>query len=595
MIIILFVVFLSAAFIPAEGQGYLSQKYKLANSFEQSGDFVNASRLYMELFKSDTTNQQYFDAYIRAMKAQNKNAELIPFVENYVKIHRDSKNNILLGELYWREGETKKAEEVWKQAIEIGRDDINTYKELSTTQLMLRLFQKAIETLNVGRENLDSPEIFADRLSQLYAITGDYKNGIREVLILFKSSKDLALAEGRLSALAVNPEAKKYILDILKNKFENEDYGFKLLYAWYLTTLDNFKEALQAYKEIDNTLTARGSEVYNFAGNAVDAGKYDIAIEAYRWVIDKGKDSPYALSSLYKLVKTTEMKYDATGNLDEKIADDIIAQYRSVIKEYPKTSTADQCSYNIALLYKRMGKLNEALKELEYLSNLHYYSTYRVPSILLKGDIYFMLDDINGAILSYKEIVDLFKRDTKQYYQALYSLAEIEYFNGQLDSAIAHFTDLTQITDSDVSNDALEKITLIEANKNLNKALAIYAKGEKAEKQNKLQQAIKLFSEVAELSKPENLYDLSMIKLSGLYYKLGEKDEAIKLLKELLKEKPESIKASYCLFNIAKINFEEKKYNDAMQDFIELLKKYPKSIYNEKARDYIRQIRELIN
>ena len=125
--------------------------------------------------------------------------------------------------------------------------------------------------------------------------------------------------------------------------------------------------------------------------------------------------------------------------------------------------------------------------------------------------------------------------------------------------------------------------------------ILVFAQGEKAEKQLKYGEALELFQKAAKASKPENLYDLSIIKIASINKKIGNYDKAVEKLQELIKEKPESIHHDYCLFTIGQINFEQKKYNIAIQKFTQLLKEYPHSIYNESARDYIRQIRNRMN
>jgi len=574
-------------------QTYLAQKYKLARSFEQSGDFVNASRLYLELYGSDEQNENYFNGYIRAMKEQNKFSAIIPFVEKHIIKIPTSDNYTLLGELYWRAGKAEKAETVWAKAINAESNSQMTYENLAMTQISLRLFQKAIDTYVLGRKNLNTAELFADRLSQLYSINGDYRNGTREVLILYAQTGNIALAEGRLSALNINPDAEKYIYSILKDK--SDKLAYKQLFAWFLTSLDRNEEAIEIYKEIDNERHSRGRDVYNFALNAANDGNYDIAIKGLQWLIAKGKESPFTVSALFKLAKTTEMKFMQAGKLEGETAESIIKQYRSVIEEYPDTPTALECTYNIALLYKRLGKLDKALIELDKLVNLRHYTRYKVSATLMQADIYFMKNETDKAILAYKFIVDVYKRSVKEHNQALYSLAEIEYFKGNMDSALAHFTKITLNTDSDVANDALEKISLIEANKNFNKALSLYAQAEKNEKQEKLQNALELFLTAAKSSKPENLYDLSLIKAAKIELKLGKTHNSIEHLSELLKDKAKGIHKDYCLFTIGEILFTEKKYEQAIEYFTKLLKEEPKSIYNENARDYIRQIRNRTN
>ena len=55
--------------------------------------------------------------------------------------------------------------------------------------------------------------------------------------------------------------------------------------------------ALTQAKSLDRRLNENGQRVYNLAKLCVTNGNFDIAEEAYKYVISKGKDNPNALNS----------------------------------------------------------------------------------------------------------------------------------------------------------------------------------------------------------------------------------------------------------------------------------------------------------
>jgi len=591
----LLVILTFGAFYSASSQNYYGEKYKLGLSFEQNGDFVNAARIYRELYDENKTDEQYFDAYVRASRKQDKYSELVTFVEEHIKIMPTYDNYILLGELYWREGSTEKSESAWRKAIDAAPNSQMAYSNLASAQMMLRLFDKATNTYLLARENLNVKTIFADQLSQLYSISGNYQDGTKEVLNLFAQTNNIALVQGRLAALNVNKNAEDFIYKILEDKSSDPDINYKKIFAWFTSSIGKDGEALEIYKTIDNQSNARGAEVYNFALNAANDAKFDIAVSAFQWIIGKGKESPYTVTSLFRLAKTLEQKYETTGNLDNRTSEDIIKKYRSVIADYPNTSTAHDCMFNIALLYIRMKQYDLAIPELEPLTENANYSNLGAKANLMLGDIYFLKDDLNAAILTYTKNVTLFTKHRDEYFAAQFALAEIQYFRGNIDTAVAMFTEISKNTGSDAANDALAKIALINGNKNMTRALLLFAEGEKFEKQKKYYEALQKFTEAAGISAPENIFDLSLIKSSAMYLELGNKAKAREVLEQILSANPQSINADYCYFTIGRILFSENNFEESIKQFTILLKEYPRSIHNEEARDIIRQMRAMVN
>jgi len=572
-----------------------NEKLKLAQSYEKGGSFQDAARLYLDLYELHPNNDDYFLGYIRANKALNKYSDLIPFLEKHLETNQSVANYTLLGEMQWRAGKTVEANVSWEKALELAPNIMDTYQEIGNSLIVLRQFEKAINIFLKGRKVLKSDNLYADALSQLYISIGDFKNGINEVFNQFEISKNLAMVQGRITALKQkqNLEAAKYIEQVLRKRAVSGNIAYLQILAWYLRTIDNFEEAFAFYKQIDEELKTQGQEVYNFAVSSMQDGHYDIAIKAYNYVVDKGKSSPFSIKALFGLARSLEYKIEKDPKINSILIDDIIKRYRNIIKENPNTQYVDDCKLRIANL--QLNQLNDNEAAITVLNDL--LETTKNPKIAssasnLLADIYIITDRLDDADKIYKQVVTKYKKSVpEEYYDALFGIAEIEYYKGDADSALTHFTDLSMFSKTNVANDALEKVTIIEPNKGMVKALNLFAKAELKDRQKKSDEASKLFFEASQAADGTELAEMALMKAAKIENQLNRRANERVYLQKILDSNPETIYGDYSLYHIGKSYFEENNYELALTKFNELLSKFPRSIHSDDTRDKIRIIR----
>ena len=222
--ILLVAVLISLSFAVAIGQNKSEEKFKLGQSYEKYGDYLNAQRLFLEVYEANKSNQKYFDALKRSYMALNQYSEFLVIVKERFDRFKSSEMYALYGELLWRTGQFEQANQIWTEVLDKQKNP-QTFQDIAEAQIKLFLFEKAIETYKKARNDLDDASIFADEMSQLYIAIGDFNKGSSEVMTLFESTRNLAMAEGRLSAMMTSEEAIKYIHTILKEKYCNTGTG----------------------------------------------------------------------------------------------------------------------------------------------------------------------------------------------------------------------------------------------------------------------------------------------------------------------------------------------------------------------------------
>lgn len=580
------------------GQYNLTEKIKLAESYEKNGDYQNASRIWRELYDIRPERDEFFYGVIRTNKALNQFKQLIPFIENHLNIKKTSSLLALYGEILWLTGSFDEASQKWNQAIELFPNDNQTYIDVAAIQISLRLFDRAINTYKTGRKTLNNSSIFSDELSQLYTILNNYKEGTEEILKYFEESRNQPITQGRINALIGSIESKTYILDELRKRYKNsDDPEFRRLYAWYLRLINNHAEAFEQFKQIDKLVNAKGYEILNFANISLRDGEYSIALEAYAYLIDQGKTNTFFQNALFGYAKTLELSIMKEEKLSKNKVLGIIDRYSRIISEFPNSQNSDEAYIRIANLY--LHQLNEPEKAARELNTLLKVSGNRritANASNLLGTIYLMQNKLEDAKVLFSNVSKKFEKlAPEEYYFALYKLAEIEYYSGNIDTAYSRYLEISNLSNTDVANDAIEKILFIDQNRNFNKAFASFTKAELLEFQKNYNLAIENYFLAYESAPLSNLAELSLIRIAQIYFLQSKFSDAIKTLEQLLDKHKETIYGDLALITIANSYFAESNYDKAIEKYTDLLSKYPRSIYLEEARNKIRIIRDRLN
>ena len=177
---LLSIAFLLALAVTAHAQPTkIGDKFKLGQAYEQSGDYRNAARVYQELYAANPASDQYFQGVVRALSSLQQFSSVLPIVQERLLKYPTLELHALEGQLLWRTGKKADADKAWKAALDMSENNESAYEYIARTQTALRLTDKAIATLLLGRERIDRPTVFADELSQLYAAIGNYEQCTR--------------------------------------------------------------------------------------------------------------------------------------------------------------------------------------------------------------------------------------------------------------------------------------------------------------------------------------------------------------------------------------------------------------------------------
>jgi tetratricopeptide (TPR) repeat protein len=605
------------------------------------------------LYESNHNSPVYFDGTVRTLMALGQFSSVLPLVEDYLQLQQYNAEQratqgatvrgmseerridilTLKGDVLWKMGRTTQAQETWKQALSAltaypnKRD--SSYIRLALVQSSNRAFEQAIQTLQQARVDFSIPTLFSDQLSQLYGAVGNFTAGTQEILTMLRLQGAQNIARGRISAYLISERGLKETRVVLERAAEKESSNAPLqrLYSWFLREIKEYDRALEATARLDNLINAQGREIYEFAESARRDAAYMPALKAFGLLIDKGKRNSYALSALYGYARTAEAaltaaKAESAGTGSSASTAPILAvgdapalleRYEQIVREYPTTEPALAAQYRIAsVTAEYLGNYTQAIaaykKVLEQFLSFppHFRQAESLQSIAAQatvelGKLYVMLGNMTDAEYTYRQVISTFPSATTERDEALFHLAELEYFRCALDSARERFGRLLVNPNADIANDALEMIGLLELQDTplgkelLCKLAQADAKARQAKTGTTAAMAVEQYLELAASVQPKSrealLGEQALLKAGKVERERKAFESAIKIFSQALERYPEGTLGDYALLFIGDCQAVLGRKDEAMQTYSALLAKYPRSVLLQEARAKIRKLR----
>jgi outer membrane protein assembly factor BamD (BamD/ComL family) len=576
-------------------------KYQLAMTYEEQGDFRNAARIFQELYAESPGQFKYFQGVARSLTALQRYIELMPLIE----VELAKKSSIELLSLASQNAKKSnllpKSQQYFDQAIELlsklsnDFEKDNSIRLIAQTQSDISSFENAIQTYLKGRVLLNNAkDAYADELSMLYVQIGNVELGIKEIAKVFKKQQQYGLIQGRIAALLIDEKSKSYIDSELSSMSAN-DYAFSRIYVWFLREIKDFDKALEQALRIDSGLGLQGREILDFADITLRDGHIEISLKAYGNVIDRGKNNPHFSQALYGYAKALEQRLQMTGvkkNISTTEIEGIINRYRDIIAQSPKGQFAAECLYRIGILQSEYLKdISTAKKTFQEVFDK--YKQYPISAAATNEivNIAIASNDIHEAFAiasnTFKAYVNT---NPKESDRAGFTLAELYFYTGEIDSCKGVLVGLAGKTDSDIANDALELSLFLEQHKQFTAGLILWGKASLKEKQSKQEDAIELYEEIVTKTSGTDLAEQAQIKICEAYNGL-DKDRALKESQKFIASYPESINTDRILFLIAEIHIAKAQTNDALSALTDILVRFPNSRFIRKSRELIRTLR----
>ncbi len=590
---------------------------RLAQSFEQTGDWERAAALYEKLYGAQPDNELYFEGLRRANLQLRAYEKVVNLVELRLKAQPGNMALLAsLGSIYYESGSEQKADSIWNRLIEIDPKNIGLYRVVASQMMEHRLFEQAVNTYRAGRTASGSENAFTDELAGLYTVLQQYTAASIEFIRLLKAyPQQLPFIENRIASFTIRDAGLRAAIEVTRDEVRRgpENIVLRKLDAWLSMEGKDYQTALEEYRVIDRLSNSNGAELLDFARRASLEGSYFIASQAFHDIIDRSRNLAIVSQARFGYARSMEdlsseadssevppathasLHYDPSPTRiseTKKSFQNVVQLYEAVISDYPNSDLAAQSFYRIGIIHmERFFDLNDALESFGKAKSATRTAELTADASMKTAEVYVLQNDLTSARNEYQSLLRIPYPTYQQ--SAQFRIAELDYFGGKFDSTLIDLKPLTANLGSDLSNDALLLQYFVMENKESKPAaLGEYAKADLLMRQQKYAESLARFTDIVKTYPTTLLVDDATLRIAELHLLLNQLNEALATFQHIVNDMPESILRDRAQMRIAE-TFQRilKDKDKAIAAYEQILSKFPNSLYLEQARKRIRQLR----
>ena len=578
------------------------QKFSLAQSYEQIGDYNSAVKLYEELYQSDPANSQYLNALYRVYTQLKNYAALVNILDERIKQKPDDVEAYgMLGSTYYLMGNEEKAVEVWNKPFQSGNINPVFYRVVGNYVLERRAFEIAIDLYEKGKKASDDKVLYAFDLAQLYSLTMQFEKAAQEYcLILANMPTQLNIVESKIFETVNRPGALDAMIKGIEDCADKNNLNFSFLLARLYAEKKSYQKAYEIYVYIDEVQLSMGRDLYNFAWQMFSEKEYKLAAEVFKKITDSYPDSPVTSQALLGYARSLEAslleEYEKTLPLwkpyfpltkfQSGTTEEVLSAFNVVINLYKHSEPAYESMLRIAVIqFYLLNDYEDARRLLEIIVKEAPLSKNSAEAYLELGNIAIIEGKLDEAEKDFSAILNLFSASEGQKNKAIYKLGKVNFYQGQFDEARMNLSKVLGNLRDNSANDALELTLLLNPQMNDSSNLLIYAQAEFLAEQKKFDEAAVSYKKLAENQQAFVLRSISAINYGEMLIAVDNYPDAISVLESLSAEGEKSIYADKAVYLLGKIHqYGIKNLSKAEEYYQKLLADYPKSIYADDSR-----------
>ena len=573
---------------------------QLARSFYNNKEYQKASELYLQLY-NDYNNFHYFSQYI----------ECLLFLENYEDaekslktfIKKDNTTNkwkaqVSLAFVYHKTNETEKADKYLKKIINELPEDKNVFIQIANTLRSRDLDEYAVILYDRGSKIESMKYKFYMEKALAYNSMMNFEKSIENYLLrLEEDPDDYDLIKTRLSFM-MRYDIDGSVVDemrmaFLKKTQDNpENVKFAELLVWFSLQMKDYEIALNQEIALDRRFDDREFDIIYLARIARDNEQYDIAINAYEYLVKKSEEGAYYTEAVVGL---TEVQY--VKSLTENKDKEFYSVFEKRIERECEELTIYDKTIPILLIRSEIltFKLEETDRAVDLLNEVLEFNLSKINKSKVKmalADVYLYKGEMWEATLLYSQ-VDKSMKEEPIGHEARFKNAQLRYYMGEFDWSLAVLNILKSATSKLIANDAMSLSLLITDNLEYDTiALQRLAKADYYIYQKRYELADQMLDSVNvynpnEVSMPYLLSRKAYIAMENKDYELADS-----LYKRIYQGYADSYIADKALLEDA-ILLERylNKKEEAMDCYAKLIDEYTASVYVAQARNAYRRIR----
>ncbi|MCQ2975712.1 MAG: tetratricopeptide repeat protein [Bacteroidales bacterium] len=580
----------------------------LAFNYYNNKEFEKASYLFESLF-NQTKSKSYFNYYVKCLTETSDFDKAEKVVKKQISAYKnDLTYKVMLGSIYKSQGKFDKSTEQYDAVINSLSTDNNAIISVCNQFLQADENDYAEKTLLQGA--ILTGKDFNTELFSVYASTRNYKKMCETGLDIIEKDENQRMSVQNMFQYYLNNDVNDEMYNILRSSLmqriqTNPITAYSDMLIWIYVQKKNYKMAVNQAKAIDRRQNEPGFRLISLGQQAIDAGDYASATDAYKYVLAKGKENQFysqarlgVLNAMYQQVK------EGTINDVEQFLY-LESEYKSIFDEHGyNTGTINHVINYARLETYYLNKpdvaeniINQALEQ----KNLNY--SLKANLKLELGDIYLYTTKVWDAIMTYAQ-VESENKQNENGDEAKLRKAKVAYYTGSFKWSLSQLDVLKASTSKLVANDAMELSILINDNLVLdipgadtsenqlnNQELEIFARGDMYIVQNKLEDAFSSFDSVATQFKSSGLVDEALYRQGQVCERQKKYIEAVSYYKKVADEYSYDNLADKASFRCAELSVEKLEDTETAKTYyLKILSDYPGSVFAVEAREKYRKI-----
>ena len=602
MIVICFVMSLQSI----DAQNVNSQRNideKLAREFYSKKDYEKAGDIFKNLY--DTYgNAGYFNQYADCLILTGDYEGAEKEYKSYLKKNpKNWKSHVDLAYVYVKQGENDKAEKYLNKVIKDLPENKTSIIEF-TNLLRTRNFNDiAISVFNKASKNQNINYSFSLEKAYAYNSMLDFENSTECYLQYLKEQPEqYEMVKNRLRVMMmydlngnVDDVIRMALLRKTQEDPENEEFASLLM--WYSLQMQDYELALMQLKALDRRGKADyEADIVHIAQIAGDNRQYDIAIEAYDYVLKKSGGGVFYEQATAGIIRNSYAKAVAEGNRDTKFYEDLSKDIDNALKHLGYSNvTLPLVLVQADILSFELNRCEDAKALLNNVLDMNIAPKSKSELKMKLADVYLLTDEVWEATLLYSQVEKALKNEPIAH-EARYKNAQLRYFIGEFEWAEAALKVLTAATSKLIANDAMTLSLTISDNLEYDTiGLRRIAKADYYIYQRKYALANQTLDSVVaynpnEVSLPNVFYRKAKIAVNTGDYELADS-----LFKRVYEGYADSYIADEALIEDAILLENQLNRREvAMECYAKLFDYYTASVYVAQARKSYRRLRDEI-
>ncbi len=597
VLFLLFPVFFSGA------QSTTTDK-QLAAQYFQKGDFEKAAMYYKKLYE-EKGSDLFYEYYRKSLVKLGSYEKARSLVKDRMEKERETpEHHIDLGHVLKEAGKDKKAKKEYQRAVEMVGKGGQKPKPIAEKFLERDLPRYALKVYKKAKERSDRRRYqYNFEMAKVFGIIGEHRKMIEEYLdLLLVNRAYLQSVQNHLhKALDFDKKSdktklmKKVLLQRVQEHPDKEVFSEMLI--WLYMQHGNYRSAFVQARALDKRKSEGGKRVFRLARTCKEQRAWDVAIDCYEYLIDKGRENPYYMQSRTGILEVMNERITSGPEPTPRELDRLERNYQEALEELGKKSSTTGIMKDLAHLKAfYLHEPDEAAKILRDAIGMPGLDKEKEARLKLElADVLKLKGEVWDASLYYSQVEKSFKND-KLGHKAKLENARLSFYNGDFEWAQAQLDVLKASTSKVIANDAMELSLLISDNYNLDtttKPMELYAEGDLLIYQRKYEKGLEKLDSIRTLVDAEHslldeiLYQKYKVSRARENYK-----EAASYLRSIIEEHGDDILADNAIFELAQM--EERVLNNkekAKDLYQKILVDHPGSIYTVKARKNFRRLR----